>query len=248
MSNTDSEGFITLNGERIEFSVSRSKRRKRTIAFKFVQGARLHVQAPFLATLSSIERILINRAPWIMREHAFRKSEDGIKQFTDGATFCYLGYPCVLNVTCGKGALSSCRLSPRSLRVHVSEEKLSFESLRQEVRLEIVLWMKKRAKVKLKKRLDFWAKRLGVKYKKFVMANPRQRWGSCSPDNIIRLNWRLMMAPLPILDYVVAHELCHIRHKNHSPRFWGFLAGVMPDYKARRRILRHVERNIETLE
>jgi predicted metal-dependent hydrolase len=244
MSKAPSDGFIILNGEWVHFSVFRSKRRKRTIAFKIERDGNVRVLAPCLATLGGIEKTLEKRASWIMRERAMRKKQGGREEFTDGAVFSYLGYPCVLSVTQGGKAPSSCLLRSRRLRVHVPEEKLSPENLQHEVRLEILLWIKKRARTKLKKRLDFWAERLGVRYKKLVVTNPEQRWGSCSVDNIVRLNWRLMMAPLQILDYVVAHELCHIRHKNHSPRFWGFLAEAMPDYQMRRRALRHVERNL----
>jgi predicted metal-dependent hydrolase len=237
-------GFIILNEERIAYSVFRSKKRKRTIAFKIERDASLRILAPFRASVGSIEEILKKRASWIARERAARKTGDAKKEFTNGSLFPYLGYPCMLRVTQGKEALGSCILSPHVLHVHVPDEELSPETLRQEVRLEILLWIKKRARAKLRKRLDLWAKRLGVSYKKLVIVNPEQRWGSCSADNIIRLNWRLMTVSLPILDYVAAHELCHIRHKNHSPRFWGFLAQAIPDYKMRRKILRRIERNL----
>jgi predicted metal-dependent hydrolase len=237
-------GFIILNGERIAYSVFRSKRRKRTISFKVECDMSLRILAPYSVTPRSIEKILHKRASWIAREREMRKTVNSTEVFTDGATFSYLGYPCVLRVTQGKGASRSCLLSPRVLRVHVPEEGLSPENLREEVRLEILLWIKKRARAKLKKRLDLWAKRLGVTYKKFVITNPERRWGSCSADNVIRLNWRLMMASLSTLDYVAAHELCHTRHKNHSKYFWRFLEQAMPDYKMRRKVLRRIERNL----
>jgi predicted metal-dependent hydrolase len=237
-------GFITLNGERIAYSVFRSKRRKRTLAFKVERDGSLRILVPYTAKLGSIEKVLEKRAPWIVRERDTRKRGNFIDEFTDGAKFSYLGHTCVLRVTHGGDAGRSCALSPRVLHVHVPEEGLSPKNLREEVRLEILLWIKKRARAKLKKRLDNWAKRLGVAYKKLVITSPQQRWGSCSADNIIRLNWRLMMAPLPILDYVAAHELCHIRHKDHSARFWKFLEQAMPDYGLRRKALRSIERDL----
>ncbi len=243
VSNSES-GLIKLNGAGIPFSISRSKKRKRTIAFKMEYDGSLRVLAPILASRAHIVKVLEKRASWIMREHAARKKDGGKQEYSDGAVVHYLGFPCVLRVTQGQGAVSSCALSRRVLHVHVGEADLSPENLRQEVRLEIFLWIKKRAREKLKKRLDYWAKKLDVKYRKLVVTNPERRWGSCSRDNVIRLNWRLMTAPLPILDYVVAHELCHIRHKDHSARFWNFLAQAMPDYKTRRKTLRHVERRL----
>jgi predicted metal-dependent hydrolase len=238
-------GFILLDGERVGFSVVRSKRRRKTVAFKVERDGTVLVLAPIKARLSSIEKILQKRATWIVDELQARRENienDATDEFTDGAVFRYLGHRCTVRVTQGGDALQSCRLLPRVFHVHVPDDKLSRENLRQEVKLEMMLWVKKRARVKFKKRLDFWADRLGVRYKKLIVTNPERRWGSCSVDNIIRLNWRLMMTPLPILDYVVAHELCHVRHKNHSPRFWGLLGEKMTDYRARRKVLRSVER------
>ena len=108
------------------------------------------------------------------------------------------------------------------------------------IRLEILLWIKKRAKAKFRKRMEFWARLLGVTYRELKIANAGQRWGSCNAQNVIRLNWRLIMAPLAILDYIVVHELCHIRHKNHGVQFWAQVASVLPDHKARRKRLRQI--------
>ena len=235
-------GCLTLNGVVVAFSVFRSKRRKRTIAFKMERDGSLKVLAPFSASLASITKILHKRAPWIARELADRKHALPENDFTDGSVFSYLGHSYTLRVTQGGEAPRSCLLCPRVLRVHVPNgQALSQGTLQQEVRLEILLWIKKRARIKFKKRLDLWAERLGVRYKKLIVTAPERRWGSCSVDNIIRLNWRLMTAPLPILDYVVAHELCHVRHKNHAARFWAFLAQAMPDCQARRKTLRRLE-------
>ena len=111
--------------------------------------------------------------------------------------------------------------------------------MRDEVKLEITLWLKKRARTKMKKRMDYWAKKMGVSYRQLILSNPERRWGSCTVKNVIRLNWRLIMAPLPLIDYVVVHELSHVVHKNHSPRFWGLVEKIMPDYVERRKQMRH---------
>jgi predicted metal-dependent hydrolase len=77
-----------------------------------------------------------------------------------------------------------------------------------------------------------------------IVTDPERRWGSCSADNIIRLNWRLMLAPLPIIDYVAVHELAHVRHKNHAPRFWALVEKTLPEWRARRKILRTLEHSL----
>lgn len=231
-------------GQRIPYTVLRSPRRKRTIAFKMNRDGSVHVLAPFSASLGAIESLLQKRASWILRQASKQKPEEREQEYTNGGTFSYLGHSCVLSVSQGAEKSADCRLSRRAVHVHVRDAFLSPEGLKKEVELEIKLWLKKRARVQFKKRLDVWAKRLGVSYKRLGITDPKRRWGSCSADNIIRLNWRLMMLPLPILDYVVAHELAHVRHKNHSVRFWRCLAQAMPDCQARRKVLRRLEKEL----
>jgi len=241
----NTENFITVDGDKIPLSIFRSKKRRKTIAFKFNRDGSLQVLAPFSASLRSLQKIFEKRSSWIKKERAALDSRDRRMLFADGSFFPYLGYSCRLDVSRGKERTRCCKLHPHRFCVHVPDDALSAEGLREEVRFEILLWIKKRAREKFQKRLDLWSSRFRVDYKKFVLTNPKRRWGSCSVDNVIRLNWRLMLVPLSVLDYVVAHELCHIRHKNHSERFWAALAEAMPDYKARRKLLRRIEKDLD---
>jgi predicted metal-dependent hydrolase len=235
---------VTIEGELFALSLYRSRQRKRSIAFKMESDTSLRVTAPFSTSLHSITQILQKRSAWIKSEKAARQNSSYGADLSQGSAFSYLGHKYKLHITQGNPQSSFCRLQPHILNIHIPDDTLSSEALGQEVRLEILLWMKKRARIKFKKRLDLWAHRMGVHYKKLMVTDPEQRWGSCSRDNIIRLNWRLMMAPLSVLDYVVAHELAHIPHKDHSLRFWAFLSKEMPDYKERRKILRSIEKRL----
>ncbi len=87
-------------------------------------------------------------------------------------------------------------------------------------------------------RLDHFAPQLGVQWKKLSLSNAATRWGSARADGAIRLNWRLVHFRLPVIDYVVVHELSHLRVMDHSPRFWDTVESVMPDYAALRGQLR----------
>ena len=244
LSSEPETGIVAVGGENIAYSIVRSRKRKRTIAFKMESDATLKVLAPFSMRLASLTKILQSRGPWIRRELESRQNAQPQLSFQDGAQIPYLGRPYILRVTQGAHAPQSCLLSPHAIHIHVPDASLSLENLQQEIRLELLLWLKKRARAKFKQRLDLWAKKMGVTYKKLIVTDPERRWGSCSSDNIIRLNWRLMLAPLSIIDYVVAHELAHIRHKDHSPRFWKFVAEKMPDAQARRKSLRAIERTL----
>ncbi len=234
-------GVIRIDGEDVPFSIFRTLRRKRTIAYKMERDASVRVAAPLSASSGSVVKVLKRQALWITRARALRKNLLAKHGFIDGSVLPYLGRAYVLRITQGDYARQGCKLKPHVLHVHIQTPTPGPSGLREDVRLEILLWLKKRARIKFKKRLNYWADRMGIRYKSFILARPERRWGSCSADDVIRINWRLIMAPLPVLDYVVAHELSHVRHKDHSPRFWSFLAKTMPDCRARRKILRQME-------
>jgi predicted metal-dependent hydrolase len=82
--------------------------------------------------------------------------------------------------------------------------------------------------------------RIGVTPKTVLIREPKQRWGSCDANGALRLNWRIIQASPKLIDYVIAHELIHINHPNHSPTFWSNLGRVMPDYEQRREMLRKI--------
>ena len=79
--------------------------------------------------------------------------------------------------------------------------------------------------------LDDEAPALGVAYRRVQIRDQRTRWGSCSPSGTLSFNWRLVLAPFDVLDYIVVHELCHLREPNHSARFWKLVASRRPDWR-----------------
>lgn len=101
-------------------------------------------------------------------------------------------------------------------------------------------WFLQEARVLFAQRLDHYAPLLQVQWRKLGLSNARTRWGSASSDGRIHLNWRLMHMPLDVIDYVVVHELCHLRVMDHSPRFWETVRSVMPDYERQRAALRDI--------
>ena len=106
-----------------------------------------------------------------------------------------------------------------------------------ELRALLERWYRDEASVHLAGRVGHYAPRLGVRPSKVIIRGQRSRWGSCSAVGTVSLNWRLMMVPSALADYVVVHELCHLRHMNHSPRFWAMVSDIVPDYRERRRSL-----------
>jgi len=115
---------------------------------------------------------------------------------------------------------------------------LSTNASPEQIRDATQAWLMRRAKELFTERLDHFAPRLGVSWKRLSLSSASTRWGTASADGAIRLNWRLIHHKLDVIDYVVAHELSHLRVMDHSPQFWDTVKSVMPDYPARRRVLR----------
>ena len=106
------------------------------------------------------------------------------------------------------------------------------------VRAALVAWLRGHAAARLPERVEAWRAKAGVAMPRVVVADQRKRWGSCDRSGTIRLNWRIIQAPMRLVDYVVVHELVHLRHRGHGRDYWRAVARVMPDYERRREELR----------
>ena len=110
--------------------------------------------------------------------------------------------------------------------------------VRAEVRAGVVAWFRRRAAERLPERVAAWHAKAGVPMPHVKLASQQKRWGSCDQAGTIRLNWRIIQAPMRLVDYVVVHELVHLRHRGHGRDYWQAVGRVMPDYERRRRDLR----------
>ena len=118
-----------------------------------------------------------------------------------------------------------------------SEFKLA-ESYRNNARQLFINWYKNEAHKIIKKRLAYYSEKSGIAYNKFSLSNAKKRWGSCQASGNLFFAWRLIMAPLPVIDYVVVHELAHLEENNHSQRFWKKVKDILPDYQKYRNWLK----------
>ena len=134
-----------------------------------------------------------------------------------------------------KNWIASCVLKLQN--VPVQREKTPSEK-----RLEAIY--RKAAREYFPKRVSHYARMLGVTYGKISIRDQKTRWGSCSSEGNLSFNWRLILAPPDVLDYVVIHELCHRKEMNHSKEFWALVESLMPEYKERRKWLRENGNNL----
>jgi predicted metal-dependent hydrolase len=202
------------------YKLLRSKRR--TIALAVTADATLIVKAPMSTPLEYIERLIARKFKWIQKAIARVESRPHPTphEYVEGESFLYLGKSYKLNIA--KNA----------------KEKISFKSgfilsgkEKRHARTLLINWYKKEAKTKVTQRVEWSARRSGISFKSIKITSANKRWGSCSTVGNLNFSWRLIMAPLPVIDYVVCHELAHLEHKNHSKVFWDRVKVMYPNYE-----------------
>ena len=194
--------------------------------------------APADAPILRLDQVVRQKASWIVDRLRHVGSLDRPlpkREFISGESYFYLGRSYRLKVR--SGAMDSVVLDQGHLLVDV-EWADDREIRATRVRTALESWYLKRATDKLNERTAFWSARTGLLPSSVKVKSQRKRWGSCSPTGVLRFNWRIVQAPLSLIDYVVVHELVHLKHANHSKAFWAELAAVIPDFKPRKEQLR----------
>ena len=234
-------GVVRYGDSTIEYEVRRSGRRKKTVQIT-VDGGGVQVAAPATTPESELRAIVRKRAAWILRQAGEDLLDAAPKRFVSGETLPYLGRNVRLVVEPSDVRSATLRFDHWRFRVAVPHT-LDVAERREPIRRAVVAWYRRRAAERLPRVVGRWWGRLGRgEPSRVLVRDQRQRWGSCAPDGTLRFNWRAMMLKPALIEYVVAHELAHLTHRNHSADFWGLLRGVMPDAAPRRRELREAGR------
>lgn len=231
---------IQFGNRQIGFAVRRSAVRTTTgIAVSIADG--IVVTAPAALADQEIDQIVHQKARWLVErlaDLAEVEPEPPLPEFVGGETFAYLGRQYRLRIVPAPDASRvDVRLRSGWLTATVPSG-LNGSDASAAIRKELPRWYRRRASDLLPKRTETWAQRLGVDSPRVLVRDQQKRWGSCTRDGRLRINWRIMMAPTMLVDYVLAHELCHLQVPNHSKRFWALLGTIMPDYARRRERLR----------
>ncbi len=217
------------------FQIVRSKRRK-TLTIQ-VMGDNVKVLAPKQAAEQRILDVIRQKQVWIkdkLRLHAkFAPAKP--KEYINGENFSYLGKDYKLKLM-SQGP-QEVQLQDGYLQLGL-KKGLSDIQKPEYIRKQLLSWYRQNAKECLLEKTEYYAKILNVQPKSVSVHQYKGRWGSCSQDKDIKYNWRIIIAPHPIVDYVVAHELCHILEPNHSPAFWKCVEGVLVDYRERKKWLK----------
>jgi predicted metal-dependent hydrolase len=226
---------MLLQGQYLEYKLNRSKRR--TIGFLINEDG-LRVTAPKWVALADIEQAIQEKQHWIFNKLAESRARLAKKlqpamSWQDGARFPFLGQHVTLRLHQFHNV--SAQYDPERLELALS---LPPDAEEQQVKDRVLAWLQQQARQIFANRLPVYAEKLGVRFHSFALSSANTRWGSCTSQGKIRLNWRLIHLSLPLIDYVIAHELSHLKEMNHSPRFWATVQSVFPDFEQARRILR----------
>jgi predicted metal-dependent hydrolase len=232
---------IQLGTTDVAYAFRRGKRR--TIGMAIGPDG-LEVSAPRWVTVSEVESALQEKADWIARklvEMQERQQQLGAAciVWADGVVLPYLGDQLkVVLDSSSKLKKNSTQFEPSHLGTHTLRLGLPLNAEPQQIRDAVQAWLMRQAKAVFVERLNHFAPQLGVQWQRVSLSSAATRWGSASANGAIRLNWRLVHHKRDVIDYVVAHELSHLRVMDHSPRFWETVQSVMPDYAQRRRVLK----------
>jgi len=212
------------DGENIPYQLER--RSRRTISMK-VSTQGLIVHAPNRISIKELENILLIKANWILSKLQ-SVQENAVPPLTlqHGCSLLLLGNDIQLDIRHdSRSRLPEYLPGQLILALPNPDDEIA-------ILKKVLQWYRKQAQLDFTRRLEILATRLGVPVPALFLSNAKGRWGSCNSKQEIRLNWRLIQAPPHLINYVICHELAHLKEMNHSAKFWAIVESICPEYKA----------------
>ncbi|MEO5353059.1 MAG: M48 family metallopeptidase [Magnetococcus sp. XQGC-1] len=223
-------GVVALHGEEVPYLLVRVRSRKR-MSVRVDERGMVQVRIPWRVTVHQTEQFVCDHATWLLGQiRQAQQNKAAQSTLPEGKQLPFLDGHVQLRYGAGQ-------IRPL---FQEGEQLWVAERYREQPALTEVLeeWYRQQANHYLPVRLDGLSARMGLSCKGVTIRNQKSRWGSCSARKTISLNWRLICMPTRVGDYVMVHELSHLRHMNHSPAFWSLVASFIPEYLACRRALR----------
>lgn len=228
---------FTVGPYRLGCEVTRSRRR--TVRLRVAAADRLEVAAPLGFPDAEVAALLRTRTAWIARQLdklAAVAASPLNAAVEPGAELLYLGRPRRLTVLSGGAARAEVSLEEERLFVLLPAGPEADRAAALTAALR--RWYGEQARTVLTERTTYWAPIVGAGPQRITIREQKSRWGSCSSRGNVSYNWRVVMAPPAVVDYLVIHELCHLRAPNHSAAFWELVGRADPLYKEHRKWLR----------
>lgn len=235
----DNSTFIHDN-KIFEYTIERRSNRKKTISIAIDRRNGVIVKAPRHASSKFLENIVKEKAYWIVGKLQIINSLGVVqpKQFITGERFLFLGRDCELLVVKSLDGLKGVSLEDSQIIIRI-KSNIFQEADSKYIKKELIKWYKRQAEIVIGELIDKHAFVNGLLPDQFKIKNLKSSWGNCNRNNL-SFNWRLIMAPIELIEYVVVHELCHIKQKNHSKQYWQLVESVLPDCRQRRKELREI--------
>lgn len=226
---------LQIGAQRVPYELTRAQRR--SIGFA-VGPDGLKVRAPRWVSVGDIERALLARGDWILRQLQRQQQRQAQQaslrvQWGEGASLPYLGAPLRVERGPSQRLLPAEGELPARLQLRLPEPASDAQW-----RDATQAWLQAQARQLFQQRLAHFAGQLGIAVPKLRLSSARGRWGSASSSGVVSLNWRLMHFSETLIDYVVAHEVAHLREMNHGPRFWALVGELLPGFEDRRDALK----------
>lgn len=208
------------------------RRNRKTVGIKVTEEGEVIIASPFGVSKKIICDIIRDKEEWISRKIALMKQASILekREMKNGSKFWFLGKELELEIIKTNKVIQSSKIENERIIVFVSSDDV--------VKDKIMNLYKGEARKVLNERTDVYSKVIGVNPNKIFIKDQKTLWGSCSSRKNINYNYRIIMAPIEIVDYIVVHELCHLIHMNHSKSYWNTVQSILPDYEERRKWLK----------
>lgn len=218
---------IEFENKNIEFDLIYKKRKTLSILVD-IDGT-VKVTAPLRASKEEIFKIVKSKGAWILKKQDEIRNiykNKVVREFKSGGAFMYLGKNYALIIDFNKDI--------KNISIELTKDELVIKTNtynEEKIKLEIEKWYRKKTLEKAAERVKYYEKYFSLSPKEIKAKEQKLRWGSCTYDNKLLFNWRIVMAPIKVFDYIIVHEMCHMEHKNHSKEYWNRVKRVLPDYK-----------------
>lgn len=221
---------IILNGSLVPYTIRRSSRAKNLRLQVCLDTCTLEVVAPGAFNLAGLKVILLEKKEWILEklEAAQRLAAARQANQAQGHSIFYRGRQYLVEARVESGSTG---------KVEVEEDRLLVvvpPGLEGNVAAVLERWLRQMARLLVNQRIRVMNEKCKLPFNRVFIKGQKTRWGSCSQQKNLNFNWRLVMAPLPVLDYIVAHELAHLVEMNHSKKFWDLVEQIYPNYKVQK--------------
>lgn len=227
---TDMKNEFCYQGKKYPYTIVRSKRK--TVAISVSEEKGIVVKLPDFFPMRELDKMILQKADWIAEKYeeaAVKQKVKPVHEFCSGEEFYYRGKALILNliVNADRKRIMVRKQAGKLLVVSPAAD-------REVIRDAIIKWYREQARELLTDKVSYYRQFINKPIGEIRIKEQKSRWGSCSARGNLNFNWKIIMAPDEIIDYLVVHELCHLLHMNHSKEFWQSVGSILPDYKSRK--------------